>query len=99
MKPETVTLCVALAIGLSGCSKPVADWDASDIQSWIKKDWELVEVTVTDNADGTFAASGKNEAGTSFTFRVEKKPEVKEIHFIRITGDDTTPDAKAIKNY
>ena len=99
MKPFTFTLCLAFVFGLFGCSKPVADWDASDIQSWIKKDWELVEVTVTDNADGTFAASGKNEAGTSFTFRVEKKPDVKEIHCIRITGHDTTPDSKAIKRY
>ena len=99
MKPFCLSLCLALAFGLVGCSKPAVEWDSSDIQSWIKKEWSLVTVTVTDNGDGTYEASGTNEAGTSFTFRVEKKPDVKELHCIRITGDDTTPDGKAIKNY
>ena len=47
----------------------------------------------------TFAASGTNEAGTSFTFRVEKKPDVNELHCIRISGDDTASEGKAIKIY
>ncbi len=99
MKPFAFALCVTLAIGLICCSKPVADWDAPDIESWIKREWSLADVTVTDNGDGTYAASGKNEAGTSFTFRIEKKPDVKELHCARLTGDDATPDAMAIKNY
>lgn len=99
VKPFAITLCLALAVGICGCKKPVADWSTSDIESWIQKEWSLVEITVTDNADGTFAASGKNGAGTIFTFRVERKPEVKELHCIRLTGDDATPDAIAIKNY
>ncbi len=99
MKPFAITLCLTLVFGLIGCSKPVDDWGASDIQSWIKKEWALVGVTVTDNGDGTFAASGKNEAGTAFTFLVEKKPDLKEIHWRRITGDDTIPDGGAIKSF
>jgi len=99
MKPSAIAFCLALVIGLFGCSKPVADWDESDIESWIKKEWTLVKVTATNNGGGTFMASGENSAGTSFTFRVEKKPEVRELVCIRITGDDATPDGKAIKNY
>jgi len=101
MKSIATTLCLLLllTIGLVGCKKPVAEWGESDIESWIKKEWKLAEVTVTDNEDGTFSASGKNETGIPFTFRIEKKPDVKELNCVRLSGDDATPDGKAIKDY
>ena len=92
-------LCLLVTLGLVGCNKPVTEWSDSMIESWIKKEWELSEVTVTSNTDGTFSATGKNDAGTAFTFRIEKKPDLKELHCIRLSGDATTADAKILKSF
>jgi len=99
MRSIPFTFCMMLAIALLGCAKSVAEWDESDIKSWIKKEWKLTELAVTANPDGTFFASGKNQAGIDFTFRIEKKPDVRELVCIRLSGDPSAPNGRAIKNY
>ena len=58
-----------------------------------------MEVAVTANGDGSFAASGRNAAGTPFTFQIQVKPELNELSCLRITGDPSTPDGRSVKSF
>jgi len=99
MSTPQFILCLSVAIALIGCSKEAIEWDATKIQSWIQKEWGLDEVSVTDNKDGTCSGTGKDKTGNTFTFKIEKKRGIKELHCMRFDQNGRVIDGKVLKNY
>lgn len=74
-----LALTIAITFILSGCSQNPATWDADKIGSWIEKEWDLATVTVTEHENGSFSGDGTDRNGTSYVFKVEQKPETREL--------------------
>lgn len=83
------------ALTFIGCSQNVAEWDAKKIESWIKNEWEMASVKVVENEDGTYSGTGTDKAGKKFTFKIQQKPDLKQLECARIDEQGQIVNGKA----